>query len=564
MPKIAQYGQSQVGSQVVRQPRATAGPASPSIGVGVTRLAGALNAMGQRVDTTVAEDTLVQFEREKNDLFFNADNGYFNTQGQNAFEGGEAAGKALQDLQKKYEGSIESDRARQMFSKIADNHVTRGTSDIARHASKGAQVWELSTLGAQVENAVETSSLYWNQPKALTEQREIGRLAIADAAKLSGISAEALAEKLQTFDASVADAAITAATANSAADGRKSMDTLGKYLEGPDKINLTKRIETKTRTEKTQRDAMYAVTEGQRLVRNFDSREDIIAEVEKIKDVDVQKKVMGEAMSRFSLARRAESEAQVDAYHEAQDHVLLPGNTATTFQAQDPEGWERLSAVQKASLIKGKPVVTDKVLFGELMMAPDDSNLLKDMDPAQYADQLAKPDYDKLVKKIMVAREGGSDVDRLESATGRTRASETNLAAQQLFGKKSKWDTNTQKRVSQFYSLIDTEVAAQSEAKGGVNLTTAEYTAVVQGIAGEWVKSGFIFDSTRDLTDLDIVDIDMTAQVLSSAGVPITGANLSVLEGIPLDAMEQVIGALEANNREVSAENILSVYNQAR
>ena len=82
MPKITQYQPNQVQTQVVDQPYAKSAPKGafePHIARGVMDIAQAGLDIKKRIDTTSAEEAALNFEREKNDIMFNADTGYFNT-----------------------------------------------------------------------------------------------------------------------------------------------------------------------------------------------------------------------------------------------------------------------------------------------------------------------------------------------------------------------------------------------------------------------------------------------------------------------------------------------------
>lgn len=286
MPKIAQYDSTPVTRQVVKQPQAQDAPAAAfggDIAKGVFDIAKAGVAIKQRIDTTTAEEALVQFERDKNDIFFNPDSGYFNTQGRDAYDNSQAATKALEDLKKQY-GEKLGVQAKSMFDGAADKHITRSQQDIARHASKGLKAWEISTIEAQVENSIENASLYWGDKDLLRVQRVLGKQAIFDSAKMMGLGFEATAEKVQTFESSFARASIEAAVQNSAADGEDALKDYGDRLESPDKIKMGKMIEKKAEVEKTEADARMATLTATRLVDQYDSRFDVQAEVNKIKD----------------------------------------------------------------------------------------------------------------------------------------------------------------------------------------------------------------------------------------------------------------------------------------
>lgn len=87
MPKIEQYDREPIRTGLARQPTPPSLPSSafrdPTFEA-ILRLTEIGADIKQRSDTTSAEETAVQFERDKNDLFFDPKIGYFNTQGKDA------------------------------------------------------------------------------------------------------------------------------------------------------------------------------------------------------------------------------------------------------------------------------------------------------------------------------------------------------------------------------------------------------------------------------------------------------------------------------------------------
>ncbi|MCP5058046.1 MAG: hypothetical protein GY937_15175, partial [bacterium] len=231
---------------------------------GVVDIAEAALNIKQRIDTTAAEEALVQFERDKNELFFNPESGYFNTQGRDAYDGAPGTNSVLDDLKKRYSDPL-GVNARVMFDRAADAHLTKSKADIGRHASKGLDAWEVATAQAQIENTIENASLYWNQPDNLRVQSAIGRQSVLDTAQREGVGPKATAERLQTYESSFAKAAVIAATMSSAAEGQDLFDTHSDKLEGPDRVKLENAITVKRDAEKTQADAQQAVISGARI-----------------------------------------------------------------------------------------------------------------------------------------------------------------------------------------------------------------------------------------------------------------------------------------------------------
>ena len=525
MPKIAQYQPSQVTTQVVRQPLAKDAPKGAfgqAIGKGILDIVKAGAALKQRVDITSAEESLVQFERDKNNLFFNPETGYFNTQGKNAYDNSTAAKQSLEDLKKKY-GETLNQNSKRLFDRSADKHISSSQADIARHASKGLKAWEVSTLESQVENSIENASLYFNNPDRLKVQNVLGRQAIIDSSDMMGIGAEAKAEKLQTFESSFARSTIEAATQHSAVEGKVALQDYGDRLEGPDKVKMESLIEKKEKVEKTQNDARVAVATATRLVDQYDDRGEITEEINKIEDVDLRKKTMTETMSQFSRKRQAESEARANSFEDAESHILK-GGSAESYKASDAEGWENLSTKQQRSIESGIVSTTDWNTFSDLMLLPKTE--LAKVDPNEHFDKLAKTERSRLISAVKSANGTGSTKDKTDHQVGRTRTSQTTLAVEQIFGKKSKWNEDKRERVNGFYSLLDEEVNFREEEKGA-KLTSEEFTNVLSGFTRKAVQEGRLFGTNEyDLTDIPSDDIPVLSKFLRDNNVPVTTDNL--------------------------------------
>jgi len=535
MPKVAQYEGNQVLTDVVRQPRAdaSAGVAAFQSNIratqGLASLGKAAAGIKQRIDTTSAEEALVQFERDKNNLFFDPEKGYFNTQGKNAFDSGNAANEALTGLKKQY-GETLNQNSKVMFDKSADVHITRGQQDIARHSAKGLKAWEVATLRAQVENTMENASLYWNQPDQLAVQNAVGRQAVIDAADAEGIGAEAKNERLQTFDSSFAKAAISSATNSSAAEGSAMMEKHGDRLEGPDKVKLEKEIDAKAKAEKIQSDSQQAIIAGAALVDTFDSREELREEVNKIEDPELRKKTMTETMRQFDLKKKGETEDQTEAFERAESHII-EGGSAETYQAQDPEGWERLSAKQQRSIDSGKAIVTDWNKYSELMTLPKKE--LSKVNPAEHFHQLAPAERTKLISAVKSAKGTGSSKDKIEHQVGRTRGAQTTAAVEQILGRKVKWNDDKRKKANAFYDLLDGEVRHRESQKGDP-LTSEEFTNVLSDLTREvTIQRSFIGvdifapDIELKVTDIPPENLRVLSKFLRDNNIPVTADNLA-------------------------------------
>lgn len=541
MPKVATYGQPRVSTQAVQGARAQGLPSSAfglaPLAQGAANLATGLQEMQQRIDTTAAEEAALKFEREKNDLFFNPDTGYFNSQGRNAYDGAKGITESLQALERKYAETLESPAARQAFERVAQKHLSNAQVDIMRHASQGLKAWETATLEAQVENTIENASLYWADSERLGVQRALGRQALLDAADRQGITGDALNERLQTYESSFTKAAISSALNSGSAAAEALMKQIGNRLEGPDFVQVEKAIATKKKAEQTQFQAQYATAQASKIVNQYDTRQDVMDAVNRIGDPELRDKTMREAMYQYGQKKQAEKELQSESFEAAENH-LLDGGTAESFRAIDPEGWERLTVKQKRKLEEGEPVVTDWNTFTDLMTMSDDE--IKKVDITEHFPNLAPAQRTQVINRQKSALGKGGNSTKVDAQVGRTRAAQIKSTVTQLFGKPSKQDLV---KVDQFHALLDSEVQHRESQKGSP-LTSEEFTALL----GDFTRKVVV---TRSVGGIDWLapDKEMTIDDL-----------MGKLEPGELDQLREF---LQSKNIPVTSENLINAYRQA-
>lgn len=504
MPRIAQYEPNQVQSRVVQQPRASANVSPDAFGgpvlEGLTDVAQAGFEIKKRIDTTSAEEALTAFEREKNEIFFNPESGYFNTNGKSAFDNAQPALKSLEDLKKKHSGALGSS-ARLVFDDVASKHITRDMVDINKHASRGLQVWEIATLEAQVENSIESASLYWNNPERLSQDNISGRIAVVDSAEMSGIGQEALSEKLQTFDSSFAKAAVSAAMNNSASEGQRLLDHFGKRLEGPDRVALEASIKTKVETEKVESDGQKAVITATNLISKYDNRADAIEDIEKIEDADLRKKTMTEFNTQFSRKKQARSEEQNDHYQTVIG-LVNDGRTAAEIQAVSAESWQGMSDIQRNKVLAGKHMVSDRLLLSDLRLLPTQQKA--NLNPSDYSDRLNPSDIQKLTTEVAAARRGDAGTQL------KTVSALVNDAALNIFGAKSKWRnkrglTNVGEKANSFTEDVQNAID-DFEAQHSRKIQHPELRSMLSDFTRDIVvqRSRMGFDVLRFDTELNL------------------------------------------------------------
>ena len=562
MPKVATYQADQVLTNVTRQPRANASSGNAvfnsniQAAQGVTKIAQAGFQIKQRVDTTSAEEALVSFERDKNNLFFNPENGYFNTQGKNAYDNANAANDSLSKLKKQYGESL-NPNSKLMFDKSADLHITRSQSDIARHSSKGLKAWEVATIRSQVENTVENASLYWNQPDRLAVQNALGRQAVIDSAELEGIGAEATNERLQTYDSSFTKTAIISAISSSAEEGTAMMEEHGAKLEGPDKVKLDKLISDTRETEIKNEQAVDSLDMANQLVNTYDSMDDIKNEVDKIKDDKLRKMTQAEANTVYYNKKRVEKEVESNNYSDALD-LINGGASSSQIIKSNPSTWNGMSASQRNSILAGKHQPTNHIEMNRILSLPQAE--LATVDMIDVYENFKPQDAMKIKKQIDKAKSYEPDY----SST--TRNQKITKATEQLFGVKTGWKTKRSKKNTVKGDKADAFIGEINNALNEAafvkkdDLTNTEIESV---IADYTLSASREISATRTMFGFDILAFD---EELTPDDIPTK--DMSILNGVIDDnpkidnlSLIKSYRYLVDNEKPVTIDNLKHVYN---
>jgi len=497
MPKVEQYGANRFNTGVATGPRArTADSGIQNLAAGAGQLADGLSIMQKKRDETEAEDALVKFEREKNDLFFSPKTGYFNTNGRDAYDGAPVISESLDKLKETYAGQFKSSTAREMFNKVADNHITRARVDIDRHSTKGLDTWEMATIEATIENSLEDAALYHTQPEKLLEFRIAGERQAALAADKAGIGAEAKAEKLQNFRSSFAKNALLAAVNSSSAAATDLMNvkahgdgtTYGEMLEGPDKVDIDAKIVAKQKSEHTQYVTSQGIALATKAVNSSQDRGQVMEALGNIEDPELRDKAISEAMYLWNQKETVKKEQSVASYNDA-DLYVRSGNSINQWISQNPDAWENLTPTQRKNLTSGDNIKTDMTRYNQIRAMSEQEFLKLDV---SREGGLSPSDQKKLIdKQYSLRNPTGSEAT--DHQVGRTRAAQTTDVLEKVIGTKStKWSKVQKERADLFYGLIDAEKDFR-ETQKGAKLTSQEFTDMLHQLSADMVIEDSLF-----------------------------------------------------------------------
>lgn len=529
MPKVLQYSGQQVTTQVARTPTLRTPQVADTasiIGPALGRLAGAVGQVQNNIDETDAESALVQFERDKNDLFFNADSGYFSTSGKNAYDGREPTSKSLDELQKKYSESLTSTGAREMFKRSSDVHVTRGRTTINKHAADGFRAYENATIAARVENSIESAALNFNSDDEMALQRQVGRQAVIDKADRDGLDGEAKNEMLQSYDSKFVAAAINAAAQQDIGRANELYGRLGDRLEGNDALVIADNMKKLNFDVDSQTATADIIADGSRSLS--DMVNDVNAmEINTPEDAKIKTEVMRQVKNQYNLNKTIREEQEREVY---EDYGKQIQDGLGQFTTTDIPGtaWNGMTLAQRSSLRKlektlaaGDNVVTNDVLLSDLLLLPKTE--LAKQDPVWFFDQIGGADRDKLVRAVSAARAGKDDA---QYTAARSKANVINQSMEQIFGRKSsKYSSSQLETANSLHRMINTEVQYREDTLQR-KLTPVEFEDLMHGFTRTTIQEGLIFDSELDITDVPEEFYSEISKELRRRGHPVTAGNI--------------------------------------
>lgn len=529
------------------------GNAIGNLGAGVSQLAQNVEKFKLRVDTVAAEEALVKFEREKNDLFFRpkpeAGNplappgGYFNTEGREAYDKATPFSEELDALRKKYSDEISSEQARTLFDQASNAQITRAKSDVMRHAATQFRAWEVGVKTAGIETALGNAGLYWNDPVRRGEQLHIGRESIIDLGYMRGQSPEEVAAAMTKFNSSFAINTIEAALNENASAAQIALTQNMELLNGVDLANIQTKIDREFKIEKTQQDSNTAVIAATTYLQEYGDADNARTLINErinadIVDPDLLPLVRREAMWQLDMRQRAKSEEREASYETAYDYMLQPNASIDRLIADNPKAWDALSVSQRRQLVAGTAVTTDATQWLAVTSLPPHE--LAKINASDYAGVFSKSDLDTLAARIADAKEGG-----VEARLGQTIAAQTTQALQSIIGgKPNDWTSAQQSQADAIHSTINAIVTDASKTKGG-KLTNDEYKAILDNFTREYI----IADSTGEIvaerqfwrseTDMRINDV-------------------------PAQDITDITAALRAQGRALTSENIIRAYEKGK
>lgn len=534
MAKIDVYGGPKVRTQVARQPTLSTPRLADTAGIiggSLNKLTAAVRTTQDQLTDTRAEEALVEFEREKNDLFFNPESGYFNTQGRNAYDGAKSTSEALAALQNKYADGFDSPIAREKFMKSSQVHLMRGQESIMKHSATGLRDYESATIAARVENSIESAAFYFSDDNELQLQNTIGRQSIVDKAEMEGLGSQATAELLQSYESQFVATTINAALSNNQLNrANELMGRFGNRLEPAEASVVAKNLSKANFDMDVHSTVSKIVGNGGKTLTEMVNQVDEI-DTSTPEGAELKTEVMRMVKNRYSLEKTLREEAQRDTY-ENYGKQIQDGEISTS----DIPGtaWDAMTITQRSAIKKlekdratGANVVTDDVYFSDILLLPPKE--LAKVTPHEHFDKVGGSDRDKLVSAVKAARKAETESSSTKSVRSRTATTKATL--EQIIGKKTtKYNDEDRLRANAFYRMVNVAVEQQETAKGS-DLTPLEFDNLLNAQTRKFVQEwsfGFLSgESQVGFDDVPPEYIDEITEALVMEGEEITGENIA-------------------------------------
>ena len=559
MPKVVQYGSPQVSTNVARGARAqSVNLGGQAIASGIQSLGAGIAEAQQRADLIAAEDASLGFERAKNDLLFNADNGYFTTQGKNAYNGVKDANEAIDSLIQTHGTGLSPDALR-AFSKVADSHKTQANVRIQTHAAQGLADWQYSTNQSVVENSIEASALYWNDDKEFKLQMATGEEAVIDNASTKGLDSQEAAESYRsTYISSAIQAALDGETSTTRA--LELMDQYGKHLEPQDKKKMGESIDARqvAVAEETNAGLVSAVADN--AVNNYETWGEINEAInDKITDKALRKDALSAASSLWNNKQAILNESSVTAELEV-NNMLAGGLPMSMIRAEYPNFWSegqlngaaklrlklneagRVNAKLNSEAVANNKAMGESQKHNAFLLSAMSKEEIDSLDVMELVDGnvITPAQGSTALKRQKSIREGNEDQSLLSVSQSVKQFMDLNFKSDDDEGK------------AQFYSVIQPAIDRAQQAKGA-DLTPQEVRDVMQPDLNNWViKQGIFFDSTMDGVT------DPTTRIAFNQALTRIGKNRQVA----ID-LASLLGRMTDEGEPVTQFTLMARYNQA-
>lgn len=359
--KVKQYSQRVAPDAVQQQKTSGFGQDSglSSLGQSVVQVSGQFQQAQTEIDQTYAEEARLAFDRDITSIFHNADNGYFNTSGKDAYEQQESVLKKVEEARQAHSKALSPSQTK-MFDSVAHKMLESGRKSVMQHGSRGRKAWDVATQEAVVENSMEKATLSFHNDQEIAVQLATMRAAVKTSADSQGVGAEATNERLQTATSKFYASVIARAIEDDTGRASGLLKRVEKYLEPDDQSRIKSALKQTT-------DKQTAMSTVDKWTSDKLTTSQAMAEAQKIKDPVLRAATENRFLKQQQIIKSEESRVQteaVDRVYEAyssngevrpQDVDAMGGKARLAFNnVRRAENARKQAAYEKAEQEKAK------------------------------------------------------------------------------------------------------------------------------------------------------------------------------------------------------------------
>lgn len=540
-----------------------------------------------------AENAVLEYERQKRNLFFNPESGYFNTSGKTAYDQAEGARKALADIRRTTGEKLGPESA-EMYNKVTDKDLVYADTDIMKHSAAGNRTYVIATKNAVMEDSIESASFtamddgLFGNPDQNGKKRvtgfgrayDAGAEALKERLRLEGVpeGSEIWEQQLNNFDDQMYGAKIVGALRLESREGleqaKKDLDSVIFKMDPEMVSKITVAIEAQDKklfmreAAEEIRVAGGSLSDRRRAARELAANSGMD---------DVASDLLASVENEYNAEKREQLDRDVTLTEHYASLIEAKDSTFTWDQIQT-EKWNGFSSAVKKTLkgltaIKaaGKKVNTDWAVHHELF-SKSDKDLKAIENPLLYRDKLADVEY-KQFYALWRSVNGIPEDDAAGSGGGGsfdfTNIRTNNQIVQDVTGMllSSNYDADKSDHRKLFNNLHVTAsyIMRDHEMRTGKSMTNIELrNALLENLGTTTGKNklfGFSYEGDVSLDDFETADVNRFSEVLSGMGIQLSTGNFKELQDLSLKHELDNSGlrnafVLNSMNIPVTTENI--------
>lgn len=312
---------------------------------GASQIGGALNNVAKafqqqqlEVDKTHAEEARLNFDRDITTILHDADNGYFNSSGKDAYDKQEDTRKAIEAARQLHAKNLSPEQAK-MFGSVADRMVQSNYKAVMTHASRGRKAWEVATQEAVVENSVEKATLNFENDEEIAVQLATMRNSVKESSGKQGIGPEATNERLQTMTSKFYSSVIGRAIETNSGRATDLFARVSKHLEPADRSKVERVLKAQTNKESAMNSADDWMRKGYDVTKGME-------EAAKIKDPELREATE----NRFRHLKSIDAQAKKASQNEMAESVIKRMQDGLVKSDIPVQEWDAMSASQRTAV----------------------------------------------------------------------------------------------------------------------------------------------------------------------------------------------------------------------